>query len=70
MLIGESSGIEKATEAPRDHEKGEEDPREELEELAEEDEKRMQALSGDDSEAIFADLHASAKDYADMQMSF
>jgi hypothetical protein len=70
LLVGESSGIEKATEPPKDQEKGEEDPREELEELAEEDEKRMEALSQDDSEAIFADLHASAKDYPDMQNTF
>lgn len=70
LLVGESSGIEKATEPPGDQKKGEEDPREELEELEEEDEKRMEALSADDSEAIFADLHASAKDYPDMQSSF
>jgi hypothetical protein len=70
LLVGESSGIEKATEPPKDQEQGEENPREELEELEEEDEKRMQALSQDDSEAIFKDLQASAKDYPDMQKTF
>jgi len=67
--VGESSGIEKAT-APPPGDGGEENPREELEELAEEDEKRMQALSQDDSEAIFKDLQASAGDYPDMQNDF
>ncbi|KAH8907731.1 hypothetical protein BR93DRAFT_958299 [Coniochaeta sp. PMI_546] len=72
LLVGESSGIEKATSPPKGQqgEGDEANPREELEELAEEDERRMEALSRDDSEAIFADLHASAKDYPDMQSTF
>ena len=68
LLVGESSGIEKATAPPPEDRDG--NPREELEELAEEDEKRMTALSQDDSEAIFKDLQASAGDYPEMQNEF
>jgi hypothetical protein len=70
LLVGESAGLDKAMEPPKDQAPGEEDPKEELEELAEEDEKRMEALSKDDSEAIFKDLQASAKDYPEMQKEF
>ncbi|KAB5559946.1 hypothetical protein GE09DRAFT_1115049 [Coniochaeta sp. 2T2.1] len=70
LLVGESSGIEKATEAPESEEKGGEDPKEELEELAEEDEKRMESLGEDDSEAIFKDLRADAEALPEMQSEF
>jgi hypothetical protein len=68
LLIGQSHGIEKATE-PLKQEKGE-DPLEELEELEEADEERMEGLNKDDSESIFADLHASAKDYPKDKTTF
>jgi hypothetical protein len=70
LLVGESSGIEKATDLPQSQAKEGEDPKEELEDLADEDEKRMEKLSADDTEAIFKDLQASAKDLPDMQMEF
>ncbi|KAB5547150.1 hypothetical protein GE09DRAFT_1130114 [Coniochaeta sp. 2T2.1] len=68
LLVGESSGIEKATEPQGKGE--EEDPKEELEELAEEDEKRMESLGEDDSEAIFKDLRADADALPEMQSEF
>jgi hypothetical protein len=70
LLVGESSGIEKATEPPKDKDEGEADPLDELEELEEADEERMEDLSKDDSESIFADLRASAEDYPKLQTTF
>lgn len=60
LLVGESSGIRKATEPQGDDEKG---PLEVMEELEDEDWTRMKHLSGDESAAIFKDLEASAEDY-------
>ncbi|KAI1496334.1 hypothetical protein F5X99DRAFT_400740 [Biscogniauxia marginata] len=71
LLVGESSGIKKATEPQKDDEKeGKEEPLEEMERLEDEDTHRMEALKGDDSAAIFADLHARAKDYPKLQTTF
>lgn len=70
LLVGESSGIEKATEPPKDQKDGEPDPKEELERLEEEDEERMQGLGEDESESIFRDLHASAKEYPELKTTF
>ncbi|KAI1778455.1 hypothetical protein F4818DRAFT_301668 [Hypoxylon cercidicola] len=70
LLIGESSGIQKATEPQKDQEDGQEKPIEELEKLEDEDTHRVEGLQGDDSEAIFADLHARAKDYPKLQTTF
>ncbi|KAI8633661.1 hypothetical protein F5Y19DRAFT_414417 [Xylariaceae sp. FL1651] len=71
LLIGESSGITKATEPQKEDEKeGKEKPIEELEKLEDEDTHRMEQLKGDDSAAIFADLHARAKDYPKLQTTF
>ncbi len=72
LLIGESSGIEKAMQ-PAEEEKGdgkEEEPIEELEKLENEDTKRMKHLSKDASAAIFADLQAHARDYPKLQTTF
>lgn len=70
LLVGESSGIKKATEPQNDQKEGQEKPIEELEKLEDEDTHRMKDLRGDDSEAIFADLQARAKDYPKLQTTF
>ncbi|KAI1283955.1 hypothetical protein F5Y07DRAFT_95098 [Xylaria sp. FL0933] len=71
LLIGESSGIEKATELQKEDEKeGKENPEEELEKLEDEDAHRMEDLTQDDSTAIFADLGALAKDYPNLKTTF
>ncbi|KAI1140072.1 hypothetical protein F5Y05DRAFT_424008 [Hypoxylon sp. FL0543] len=70
LLIGESSGIQKATEPQKGQEEGQKKPIEELEKLEDEDTHRMEGLQGDDSTAIFADLHAHAKDYPKLQTTF
>ncbi|KAI1812547.1 hypothetical protein GGS20DRAFT_557444 [Poronia punctata] len=71
LLVGESSGLEKATE-PQKEDEGEdkEKPVEELEKLEDEDTHRMEDLKGDDSTAIFADLDARAKDYPKLPTTF
>lgn len=72
LLVGESSGLDKAMEPDEkdanDHDK--EEPIEEMEKLEDEDTKRMEHLGKDDSEAIFADLEARAKDYPKLKTSF
>ncbi|KAI6090681.1 hypothetical protein F4821DRAFT_255915 [Hypoxylon rubiginosum] len=70
LLIGESSGLEKATEPQKDQKEDQEKPIEELEKLEDEDTHRMEGLQGDDSAAIFADLHARAKEYPKLQTTF
>ncbi|KAK5628845.1 hypothetical protein RRF57_004560 [Xylaria bambusicola] len=71
LLIGESGGIEKATEPQKEDEKeGKEKLKEELEKLEDEDTHRMETLGDDDSAAIFADLGTLAKDYPKMRTSF
>ncbi|KAI1394403.1 uncharacterized protein F4822DRAFT_388101 [Hypoxylon trugodes] len=70
LLVGESSGIKKATEPQKNQKEGQENPIEELEKLEDEDTHRMEGLQGDDSAAIFADLHARAKDYPKLQTTF
>lgn len=71
LLVGESSGIEKATEPQKkDQEAGKEEPLEELEKLEDEDTHRMEDLKGDDSAAIYADLDVHAKDYPKLQTTF
>lgn len=69
--MGESSGLKKAV-APQDEDKkaGKEDPEEALENLEEEDLKRMKHLPGDQSASIFADLEVHAKDYPKLQTTF
>lgn len=67
LLIGESSGIDKAVEPQEDDKKK---PEEVLEELEDEDTKRMQHLAKDDSEAIFKDLTARSQDYPKLQTTF
>ena len=69
LLIGESSGLEKATE-PQKKAEGSEKPIEELEKLEEEDTHRMEHLKGDDSSSIFADLEVHSKDYPKLQTTF
>jgi len=69
LLIGESEGIANALEHGEDG-KGDGKPREELEKLEDEDTHRMEALKGDDSAAIFADLGARAGDYPKLETTF
>ncbi|KAK6950580.1 hypothetical protein Daesc_007103 [Daldinia eschscholtzii] len=70
LLVGESSGIQKAAEPQKDQKDGQEDPIEELEKLEDEDTHRMKSLQGDDSDAIFKDLHVHAQDYPKLQTTF
>ncbi|EGR45190.1 uncharacterized protein TRIREDRAFT_81659 [Trichoderma reesei QM6a] len=72
LMIGESSGIKKALGVEDDGGKqaNKEEPLEEMEELEEQDLKRMQQLSGDDSASIYADLKAHAEDYPKLQTTF
>ncbi|KAK1764964.1 hypothetical protein QBC33DRAFT_545359 [Phialemonium atrogriseum] len=70
ILIGESSGIEKATEPQKDQKEGEQDPKEEIEQLEEEDLERMKNISSNDSARIYEDLHADAKQYPKLQTTF
>ncbi|KAF3058415.1 hypothetical protein GL218_05186 [Daldinia childiae] len=70
LLIGESKGIQKATEPQRGQKDGQEDPIEELEKLEDEDTHRMESLPGDDSAAIFGDLHVRAQNYPKLQSTF
>ncbi|KAI5459727.1 hypothetical protein BGZ63DRAFT_455298 [Mariannaea sp. PMI_226] len=71
LLIGEPSGIDKATERADD---GEEEigknNKDVLENLEEDDLDRMKHLGGDASESIFADLHVRAEDYPAVQSTF
>ncbi|KAH6854738.1 hypothetical protein B0I37DRAFT_301300 [Chaetomium sp. MPI-CAGE-AT-0009] len=71
LLVGESSGTEKAL-APQeeDEKEGKVEPAEEMEELEEEDTQRMKGLSEDDAGRIFADLQADAGDYPKLQTTF
>ncbi|KAL7938590.1 hypothetical protein V8C35DRAFT_288557 [Trichoderma chlorosporum] len=71
LLIGESSGIKKALELQEaDAKAHKEEPLEEMEELEEQDLKRMNQLSKDGSAAIYADLRAHAEDYPKLQTTF
>ncbi|EGS23701.1 uncharacterized protein CTHT_0004000 [Thermochaetoides thermophila DSM 1495] len=71
LLIGESSGIKKAFEAQKeDKEEGRTEPTKEMEQLAEEDSKRMKELRKDELDCIFADLQAHADDYPKLQTTF
>ncbi|KAL2258745.1 hypothetical protein VTK26DRAFT_7815 [Humicola hyalothermophila] len=71
LLVGESSGVQKALE-PRgdDQNESKAEPTEEMEKLEEEDTQRMKGLSDDDSARIFADLQVHAEDYPKLQTSF
>lgn len=71
LLIGESSGIDKAVEPQEKDEKdGKEEPIEVLEHLEDEDLARMRHMEGDQSAAVYADLEADAKDYPKLQTKF
>ncbi|KAK1962235.1 hypothetical protein LY78DRAFT_260002 [Colletotrichum sublineola] len=71
LMIGESSGIKKAVEPKqKDVKAGKDKPEDVLQEIEDEDTKRMEHLSGDDSASIFADLQARAKDYPQLQTTF
>ncbi|WZH42362.1 hypothetical protein QYS62_003354 [Fusarium acuminatum] len=71
LLIGDSSGIENAVEPQKkDQKNGKEDPETVLEHLEDDDVKRMKHLAEDQSAAIYADLHAQAKDYPKLQTTF
>jgi len=72
LLVGESSGIQKAME-PDGKDKEDEDtiePIEEMEELEHEDVQRMKHLGKTDSDAIFVDLEAFEKDRPQLQQEF
>ncbi|EGZ77070.1 hypothetical protein NEUTE2DRAFT_99499 [Neurospora tetrasperma FGSC 2509] len=71
LLIGESSGVEKALEPQKaDDKENKEEPAEELEKLEEEDLQRLKGLSDDDSGRVFADLEVNANDYPKLQTTF
>ena len=72
LLIGESSGLQKAMQAgENDQENADKEmPMDEMERLEEEDTARMNNLSKDSSTAIFADLEAQAKNYPKLQTTF
>lgn len=72
LLVGEPSGIEKATQPDEKDQKAQDkqEPIEELEKLEDEDTERMENLGTDDSDAIFTDLEARAKDYPKLQTTF
>lgn len=71
LLIGESSGVEKALEPQKaDEKENKEEPAEELEKLEEEDLQRLKGLSDDDSGRVFADLEVNANDYPKLQTTF
>lgn len=68
LLVGESSGLDKAMQP--DKKDGKADPIEEMEKLEDEDTERMENLGKDASEAIFADLEAQTKGYPKLQTTF
>ncbi|KAK4140416.1 uncharacterized protein C8A04DRAFT_32089 [Dichotomopilus funicola] len=71
LMVGESSGTEKALSPQKeDQEEGKAEPEEEIEELEEEDIKRMEGLSEDDSGRVFADLQVHAEDYPKLRTTF
>lgn len=71
LLIGESSGIEKATHPTGDKKKeGKEDMEAEIDTLEHEDTSRMKSLAQDDAGAIFTDLEASSEDYPKLMTTF
>lgn len=72
LLIGESSGIDKALEVDEKDEKAKEkdEPIEEMEKLEDEDTERMEHLGKDGSEAIFKDLEANKQGYPKLQTTF
>ncbi|AEO54526.1 hypothetical protein MYCTH_2297179 [Thermothelomyces thermophilus ATCC 42464] len=71
LLIGESSGTDKALEPQKeDQEEGKAEPAEEMEMLEEEDEKRMKSLADDDAGRIYTDLQAEAKNYPKLLTTF
>ncbi|KAL2167648.1 hypothetical protein VTG60DRAFT_949 [Thermothelomyces hinnuleus] len=71
LLIGESSGTDKALEPQKeDQEEGKAEPAEEMEKLEEEDEKRMKSLADDDAGRIYVDLQAEAKNYPKLLTTF
>lgn len=72
LLVGESSGIQKAME-PDDKDKEDEgtnEPIEEMEELEHEDVQRMRHLGKTDSDAIFHDLEAFESGRPEIQLNF
>lgn len=72
LLVGESSGIGKATEMQKGDDGAEVmEPLEVMEELEDEDIERMRHLGGGDaSVAVFKDLEVRAKDHPKLQTSF
>lgn len=71
LLVGESSGLQKALQPQKqDQKEGKEEPEEALEHLEEEDMERMRDLPGDQSASIYADLQVHAKDYPKLQTTF
>lgn len=70
LLVGESSGVEKALQKDEKDGNGTEEPLDELEKLEHEDTARMEHLGKDASAAIFTDLEAQASGYPKLQTTF
>ncbi|AEO65542.1 uncharacterized protein THITE_2047521 [Thermothielavioides terrestris NRRL 8126] len=71
LLVGESSGVEKALAQQREDQKeGKAEPAEEMEKLEDEDTRRMKDLNDNDSSRIFEDLQVHAGDYPKLQTTF
>ena len=90
LVIGESQGLDKATQPQsQDEKEGKQNPLEEMEQLEGEDEIRVKHLKGTNrlslghihifvqgakrslgDDAIFADLHISAKEYPKVQTTW
>lgn len=68
LIIGESSGVDKASEGKDEKEEGKETAAEELEALEGEDHERVEGLKGDD--AVFADLKTNHEQYHGLQTTW
>lgn len=70
LLVGESSGVEKALQTDAKDSNGTEEAIDEMEKLEHEDTARMEHLGKNASEAIFTDLEAQASGYPKLQTTF
>lgn len=68
LMIGEKSGLDKGAESTDDE--TDKDPKDVLDEMEQQDLNRMRHLSGDQSDAIYADLRASSQSFPKLQTAF